>query len=158
MAAADARILELQQSLQKCDADIALMERRIMAVDDDTQQVVAQMEAELEERMEQELERHDDQLEGDVQLTRHFAESYQRQTVEALLDKQVVGLAAEETALRAALMGVADEEFLRREREMVAEVEGVKARLLQLDADNHMASIQAAYIKHKECMGSIGAV
>lgn len=153
--AAEARIQELRASISKCDSDLSLLSRRILAVTDDAMQSLADKEAELQDRQATELARFDEQLAADSMLLEHFQDSATTQTIQALIDKQDAGLREMEGALRGALMAQADEEYQRREAEMVAEMAGVRARLLQQDADRYSACVQAAYIKHKEHMGGL---
>lgn len=153
--AAEARIQELRASIAKADQDLALLSRRIRAVTDDAMQSLADKEEELQDRQAAELARFDEQLAADSMLLEHFQDSATTQTIQALIDKQDAGLRKMEAGLRGALMALADEEFRRREAEMVAEFDGVRARLLKMDADRYDACVQAAYIKHKEQLGGL---
>jgi hypothetical protein len=155
LSAAIARISELKVMVQSFDTEVATLSRRLESVEAETVALVANKESELSAQLDADRAAMDDQLEADVLLTVHFQDTANQQVVRALIDKQDAGIREEELALRQKLMEIAESELKEREDELIIVHESIKSNLLKIDEDSHTASIQAAYLQHKEIMAKL---
>jgi len=154
-AVARSRITELRAALEQQDREAATLTRRLESVEAETRSVLADKEAEFARLCEADCASLDEQLQADGLLTTHFQDNASSQVVRALIDKQDAGILEEEAALRQRLMVIAERELKKREDEMIAAHESIKANLLKLDEESHSASIQAAYVRHKETIAML---